>query len=160
MVRLTVNGAQHELELDPRTAARRAARAPRPHRHQEGLRPGQCGACTVLVDGRRDQLSCLDPGRQRSTAPTVTTIEGLAAGDALHPMQEAFIAHDAFQCGYCTPGQIMSRRRPAARGRRPATDPSGIRECMSGNLCRCGAYAEHRRRDPRAPPQAATEPSA
>jgi xanthine dehydrogenase YagT iron-sulfur-binding subunit len=103
---------------------------------KKGCDHGQCGACTVLVDGRR-VLSCLTLAGSVQHKQ-VTTIEGLAQGDTLHPLQAAFIEHDAFQCGYCTPGQLMSAagflQEPW-----PAT-PAGIREGMSGNLCRCGAY--------------------
>jgi xanthine dehydrogenase YagT iron-sulfur-binding subunit len=134
---LTVNGRDHRVSLDPRTTLLDALRE-----HlgltgsKKGCDQGQCGACTVHLDGRR-VLSCLTlaaavQGRR------VTTIEGLAAGEALHPMQAAFIAHDAFQCGYCTPGQIMSAVACVHEGH--AGGEAEIREYMSGNLCRCGAY--------------------
>jgi xanthine dehydrogenase YagT iron-sulfur-binding subunit len=98
---------------------------------------GQCGACTVLVDGRRIN-SCLALAASFDGAE-VTTIEGLADGETLHPVQAAFIAHDGFQCGYCTPGQIMSAVGLIAEGH-AGDDPERIRELMSGNICRCGAY--------------------
>ena len=104
---------------------------------KKGCDHGQCGACTVLIDGRR-VLSCLTLAVAAQGRP-VTTIEGLAAADgALHPMQQAFIDHDAFQCGYCTPGQIMSAVACVREGH--AGSDAEIREYMSGNLCRCGAY--------------------
>ncbi|MFY0538966.1 (2Fe-2S)-binding protein [Nannocystis pusilla] len=140
MVRLTVNGEHHELELDPRTTLLDALRD-----HlgltgaKKGCDHGQCGACTVHVDGRR-VLACLalavaQRGRE------IMTIEGLALGAHLHPMQLAFIECDALQCGFCTPGQIMSAVALLAEvdHRRELTDVA-IRERMSGNLCRCGAY--------------------
>jgi len=96
----------------------------------------QCGACTVLIDGRR-VLSCLTLAVQ-ADGKRVTTIEGLADGERLHPMQQAFLDHDALQCGYCTPGQIMSAISCVAEGHAESRDQ--IREYMSGNLCRCGAY--------------------
>jgi xanthine dehydrogenase YagT iron-sulfur-binding subunit len=102
----------------------------------KGCDQGACGACTVLVDGRR-VLSCLMLAVQ-CEGRRVTTIEGLATGGELHPMQQAFIRHDAFQCGYCTPGQILSAVSLLAEGRAGSDDE--IREFMSGNLCRCGAY--------------------
>lgn len=103
---------------------------------KKGCDHGQCGACTVLVDGKRVN-SCLTLAVVRDGA-TIDTIEGLATGDRLHPLQQAFIDHDAFQCGYCTPGQICSAIGMLREGK--AADRDGIRENMSGNLCRCGAY--------------------
>lgn len=104
---------------------------------KKGCDRGQCGACTVLVDGRRIN-SCLILALSVDGAE-VTTIEGLADGDRLHPVQAAFIEHDGFQCGYCTPGQIMSAVGMLREGR-TGGDPERMRELMSGNLCRCGAY--------------------
>jgi len=104
---------------------------------KKGCDRGQCGACTVLVDGRRIN-SCLTLAASLDGSQ-VTTIEGLAEGEMLHPLQAAFIAHDGFQCGYCTPGQIMSAVGLIAEGQ-AGDDPERIRELMSGNICRCGAY--------------------
>jgi xanthine dehydrogenase YagT iron-sulfur-binding subunit len=104
---------------------------------KKGCDRGQCGACTVLVDGRRIN-ACLVLALSMDGAE-VTTIEGLAEGGRLHPVQAAFIEHDAFQCGFCTPGQIMSAVGLLAEGRAGA-DPERVRELMSGNICRCGAY--------------------
>ncbi|MEB3180110.1 MAG: (2Fe-2S)-binding protein [Nostocaceae cyanobacterium] len=103
---------------------------------KKGCNQGACGACTVLVDGRRIN-SCLTLALM-NVGKEITTIEGLAAGDELHPMQAAFIKHDAFQCGYCTPGQICSAVALVAEGH--TKSDAEIREWMSGNLCRCGAY--------------------
>ncbi len=103
---------------------------------KKGCDRGQCGACTVLVNGRRT-LSCLALALPHA-GDEITTIEGLAAGDELHAVQAAFVEHDAFQCGFCTPGQILSAVAVIAEGRAHSDDE--IREAMSGNVCRCGAY--------------------
>ena len=136
-VELRINAAMKRLTLDPRTTLLDALRE---HLGLTGTRKGcdhgQCGACTVHVDGRR-VLSCLTLALA-AEGKTVTTIEGLAKGNELHPMQQAFIDHDGFQCGYCTPGQIMSA---VALLREPCgPNDEDVRESMSGNLCRCGAY--------------------
>jgi xanthine dehydrogenase YagT iron-sulfur-binding subunit len=151
-VRLTVNGAEQNLTLDTRTTLLDMLRE-----HlgltgsKKGCDHGQCGACTVLVDGRRIN-SCLSLAVMHD-GDTVTTIEGLADGERLHPLQAAFVQHDGFQCGYCTPGQICSAAGMLNEHKagwpsvvtddlaaRPAlTDPE-IRERMSGNICRCSAY--------------------
>ena len=136
-VSLTVNGTRHALALDPRTTLLDLLRE---HLDltgtKKGCDQGQCGACTVLIDGRRVN-SCLTFAVMYDGAQ-ITTIEGLAANGALHPLQQAFIDHDAFQCGYCTPGQICSAAGLIAEGR--AKTAEDIRELMSGNICRCGAY--------------------
>jgi xanthine dehydrogenase YagT iron-sulfur-binding subunit len=136
-VTLNVNGRDYHLWLDPRTTLLDALRD-----HlgltgsKKGCDQGQCGACTVHVDGRR-VLGCLTLAASAQGRP-VTTIEGLARDERLHPMQAAFIKQDAFQCGYCTPGQIMSAVACVAEGH--ARNDDEIREYMSGNLCRCAAY--------------------
>ncbi|MFL6234614.1 MAG: (2Fe-2S)-binding protein [Thermoanaerobaculia bacterium] len=136
-VRLNVNGTERQLRLDPRTSLLDALREDLAlSGTKKGCDHGQCGACTVLIDGRR-VLSCLTLAAMAS-GHRVTTVEGLAQGDRLHPVQAAFLKHDAFQCGYCTPGQIVSAVGLLAEG--CPDDPAHIRECMSGNLCRCGAY--------------------
>jgi xanthine dehydrogenase YagT iron-sulfur-binding subunit len=136
-VTLEVNGARHELALDPRTTLLDALRERLGLTGtKKGCDHGQCGACTVLAGDRR-VLSCMTLA-VLADGVAVTTIEGLADGDRLHPMQAAFVEHDGFQCGYCTPGQIMSAIGLLAEGG-PLT-PDDIREGMSGNLCRCGAY--------------------
>jgi xanthine dehydrogenase YagT iron-sulfur-binding subunit len=104
---------------------------------KKGCDRGQCGACTILIDGRRIN-SCLALALSHD-GTDILTIEGLARGDALHPVQTAFIAHDGFQCGFCTPGQIMSAIGLIQEGQ-AGDDPERVREGMSGNLCRCGAY--------------------
>ena len=136
-VSLQVNGEHRDLRLDTRTSLLDALRE-----HlgltgsKKGCDHGQCGACTMLVDGRRT-LSCLTLAA--SVRGPVQTIEGLATSDgALHPMQQAFIDQDAFQCGYCTPGQILSAVSCVTEGH--AASAAEIREYMSGNLCRCAAY--------------------
>jgi xanthine dehydrogenase YagT iron-sulfur-binding subunit len=136
-ITLRVNGTEHRLTIDTRTTLLDALRERLGLTgSKKGCDQGACGACTVLIEGKR-VLSCLTlaatcEGRQ------VSTIEGLSGAGTLHPMQEAFLRHDAFQCGYCTPGQIMSAVALLAEGR--ATSDEAIREFMSGNLCRCGAY--------------------
>lgn len=152
-VTLHVNGQAHDLSLDLRTSLLDALRE---HLHMTGTKKGcdhgQCGACTVLLDGRRINacltLAVMHDGQQ------ITTIEGLGTPGALHPLQAAFVKHDGYQCGYCTPGQICSAvgmLDEAARGmpshvsaslnERPLLTPAEIRERMSGNICRCGAYS-------------------
>lgn len=135
-VRLIVNKQEQRLQLDPRTTLLDALRE---HLDltgsKKGCDHGQCGACTVHVGGKR-VLSCLTLAA--SVREPVTTIEGLAQNGALHPMQQAFIEQDAFQCGYCTPGQIMSAMACIREGH--AESDADIREYMSGNLCRCAAY--------------------
>ena len=136
-VQLTVNGEALVVELEPRVSLLDALRE-----HlgltgsKKGCDQGTCGACTVWVDGRR-VLACLTLA-VATAGHEVVTIEGLADGDDLHPMQQAFVEHDAFQCGYCTPGQICSAVGLIAEGRARTMDD--IRELMSGNICRCGAY--------------------
>ncbi|HXA21336.1 MAG TPA: (2Fe-2S)-binding protein [Acetobacteraceae bacterium] len=136
-VSLIVNGIETQLRVAPWTTLLDTLRD-----HlgltgtKKGCDHGQCGACTVLVDGRRIN-SCLTLAVMRDGAK-VTTIEGLAANGALHALQQAFIDHDAFQCGYCTPGQICSAAGLIAEGQAASADE--IRELMSGNICRCGAY--------------------
>ena len=136
-VRLNVNGTQMELTVAPWTTLLDALRD---HLDLTGTKKGcdhgQCGACTVLVDGRRIN-SCLTLAVMKQGAE-ITTIEGLARDGELHPLQQAFIDHDAFQCGYCTSGQICSAAGLISEGK--AKTPDEIRELMSGNICRCGAY--------------------
>ena len=134
---LRVNGADHRLTLDPRATLLDGLRE---HLHLTGAKKGcglgQCGACTVLMDGKRVKsclsLAALVEGRE------ITTIEGLAQGEQLHPLQAAFMERDAFQCGYCTPGQIIAGVACINEGH--AGSAQEIRDWMSGNLCRCGAY--------------------
>jgi xanthine dehydrogenase YagT iron-sulfur-binding subunit len=136
-VNLTVNGTRHALTLDPRSTLLDVLRE---HLDltgsKKGCDQGQCGACTVLIDGRR-VVSCLTLAVM-TDGKSITTIEGLAKNGTLHPLQQAFIDHDAFQCGYCTPGQICSAAGLIAEGK--AKSAEQIRELMSGNICRCGAY--------------------
>ncbi|WP_226583955.1 (2Fe-2S)-binding protein [Acuticoccus sediminis] len=137
LVRATVNGEPVEVEIDPRSSLLDVLRETLGLTGaKKGCDHGQCGACTVHVDGRR-VASCLTLAA-KIDGREVTTIEGLSDGDTLHPMQQAFIDHDALQCGYCTPGQIMAAVACVAEGN--ATSPERIREYMSGNICRCGAY--------------------
>jgi xanthine dehydrogenase YagT iron-sulfur-binding subunit len=134
---LTVNGAATQLEVAPWTSLLDALREQLGLTGtKKGCDHGQCGACTVLVNGRRIN-SCLTLAIMHDGAE-VTTVEGLARGDELHPLQQAFLDHDALQCGYCTPGQLCSAVGLLAEGRARTSDD--IRELMSGNLCRCGAY--------------------
>jgi xanthine dehydrogenase YagT iron-sulfur-binding subunit len=136
-IQTTVNGKAVPVEIDVRTSLLDLLRE---QLHLTGAKKGcdhgQCGACTVHVDGRR-VASCLTLAA-KVDGRAVTTIEGLADGETLHPMQQAFIDHDALQCGYCTPGQIMAAVACVREGN--ATSKDRIREYMSGNICRCGAY--------------------
>ncbi len=136
-ITLRVNGVAHKLTVAPWTTLLDALRE---HLDLTGTKKGcdhgQCGACTVLLDGRR-VVSCLTLAVMQEGA-RVTTVEGLAKDGRLHPLQQAFIDHDAFQCGYCTPGQICSGVALIAEGHAKTADE--IRELMSGNICRCGAY--------------------
>jgi xanthine dehydrogenase YagT iron-sulfur-binding subunit len=136
--RMVVNGMLHALDLDPRSSLLDVLREQLGLAGcKKGCDHGQCGACTVHLDGRR-VASCLTPAVQTDGRP-VLTIEGLSGPNSdLHPMQQAFIDHDALQCGYCTPGQIMAAVACVQEGH--ATSADQIREYMSGNLCRCGAY--------------------
>ena len=140
-VTLTINGQPHALQVDQRTSLLDALRE---HAELSGTKKGcdhgSCGACTVHVDGKR-VLSCLVLAT-RAQGKQITTIEGLAQGGTLHPMQEAFLEHDGYQCGYCTPGQIMSAVACVNEGH--ANSEAEIAEWMSGNLCRCGAYTNIR----------------
>jgi xanthine dehydrogenase YagT iron-sulfur-binding subunit len=139
-IALTVNGVERNVELDdPRVTLLDLLRERLDLTGtKKGCDRGQCGACTVLVDGRRVN-SCLALAVSHDGAD-VLTIEGVSRGDELHPVQAAFIAHDGFQCGFCTPGQIMSAIGLIQEAQ-TGDDPERIREAMSGNLCRCGAYA-------------------
>ncbi len=136
-INLTVNGTAHKLSVEPRVTLLDLLRE---QLHLTGTKKGcdygQCGACTVHVNGQRVN-SCLTLAMM-ADGKKITTIEGLAQGNQLHPMQEAFIKHDGFQCGYCTPGQIMSAVACIREGH--AGSEEEIREYMSGNICRCGAY--------------------
>src|ERR1700693_1538209 len=136
---LTVNGVRRNVALeDPRVTLLDLLRERLDLTGtKKGCDRGQCGACTVIVDGRRIN-SCLALAISHDGAD-VRTIEGVARGDQLHPVQEAFIAHDGLQCGFCTPGQIMSAIGLLQEGQ-AGDDPERVREAMSGNLCRCGAY--------------------
>jgi len=152
-VSLTINGQRHQLEVDTRTTLLDVLRE---NLHLTGTKKGcdhgQCGACTIMVDGRRIN-SCLTLAVMHEGA-AITTIEGLGTPDKLHPMQAAFIKHDGYQCGYCTPGQICSAvavldeikqgipsHVSASITERPLLSADEIRERMSGNICRCGAYS-------------------
>jgi xanthine dehydrogenase YagT iron-sulfur-binding subunit len=138
-VAFQVNGRPVTAEVEPRTTLLDFLRD-RLHLTgtKKGCNEGACGTCTVLVDGKR-MNSCLTLAIQ-CQGRAVTTIEGIGSEGALHPVQQAFIDHDAFQCGYCTPGQILSAIACIEEGH--ATDPDSVREWMSGNLCRCSAYPQ------------------
>ena len=136
-ITLNINGQDHALTVEPRVTLLDALR----ERllltgTKKGCDHGQCGACTVHINGERT-LSCLTLAVMQQ-GQKITTIEGLAEGNALHPLQQAFIEHDGFQCGFCTPGQIMSAAALLREGHARTADE--IRELMSGNICRCGAY--------------------
>jgi xanthine dehydrogenase YagT iron-sulfur-binding subunit len=136
-LQIEVNGVQHELSVEPRVTLLDLLREQlNLTGSKKGCDFGQCGACTVHINGKR-ALSCLSLAIMQN-GKKITTIEGLASGDLLHPMQQAFIKHDGFQCGYCTPGQIMSAVACVSEGH--AGSEIEIRESMSGNICRCGAY--------------------
>jgi xanthine dehydrogenase YagT iron-sulfur-binding subunit len=136
-VSLTINGERRTLTLDPRTTILDLLREQLDLTGtKKGCDQGQCGACTVLIDGRR-VVSCLTLAVMKDGA-SITTVEGLGKDGKLHPLQQAFIDHDAFQCGYCTPGQICSAVGLITEGKAKTADE--IRELMSGNICRCGAY--------------------
>ncbi len=136
-MKLTVNGRERELEIEPGMSLLRVLRD---RLHLSGAKPGcergECGACTVLLDGQ-SVYSCLTLGHA-CEGRSVTTIEGVANGAELHPMQRAFIAHDAVQCGFCTPGQILAAIALLERDHAPSRE--NIVQAMSGNLCRCGTY--------------------
>jgi xanthine dehydrogenase YagT iron-sulfur-binding subunit len=136
-VSLKINGSQHELELEPNVTLLDALRERLGFvGTKKGCDLGQCGACTVHVNGRR-VLACLTLAMMHR-GDEIRTIEGIATNGTLHALQQGFIEHDAFQCGFCTSGQIMSALAVAAEGQAKTDDE--IREAMSGNLCRCGAY--------------------
>ncbi|MEN3355946.1 MAG: xanthine dehydrogenase YagT iron-sulfur-binding subunit [Betaproteobacteria bacterium] len=136
-ITLKINGSETRLEVEPWTTLLDLLRERLDLTGtKKGCDHGQCGACTLLVKGKRI-LSCLTLAIMEDGAE-ITTIEGLCSGATLHPMQQAFVEHDALQCGYCTPGQICSAVGLIAEGQ--ARTPDDIRELMSGNLCRCGAY--------------------
>jgi xanthine dehydrogenase YagT iron-sulfur-binding subunit len=138
VVTLTINGEPQVVAVEPWTTLLDLLRERLGLTGtKKGCDQGQCGACTVLVDGRRVN-SCLALAVMKDGCE-ITTIEGIGSADAMHPLQQAFIAHDAFQCGYCTPGQICSAVALLQEGRAKTADE--IRELMSGNLCRCGAYS-------------------
>lgn len=137
-ISLRINSKEHRLRIDPRTSLLDCIRETVALTGtKKGCDHGQCGACTVHVNGRR-VTSCLTLALMHE-GDEITTIEGLGTPDALHPMQAAFVAHDGYQCGYCTPGQIMSA--VALLNEPCGPDDAAVKELMSGNICRCGAYA-------------------
>jgi xanthine dehydrogenase YagT iron-sulfur-binding subunit len=136
-ITLRVNGADHQVAIEPRVTLLDALRERLSmFGTKKGCDRGECGACTVLIDGRRVN-ACLTLAVMQA-GHSITTIEGLAQGDQLHPVQAAFVEYDAFQCGYCTPGQIISAAALLEEGH--ASSEAEIREWMSGNICRCAAY--------------------